>query len=148
MLSHVQISATPCSTPGSSIRHYFPEFAQIHIHWVGGAIYRILCRSLLLLPSIFPSIKVFPNELALHIRRPNYWSFSLIISHSNEYLGLMPFRIDWFNLLAVQGTLKSVLQHHNLKASIFCCSAFFTIQLTSLHGRWKNYSFDHAVTHT
>ena len=92
--------------------------------------YLILCHSLLLLPSVFPIIKVFPNELALHIRRPNYWSSSFIISPSNEYLGLMPFTIDWFDLLAIQGTLKNLLQHHNLKASVFLCLAFFMIQLT------------------
>ena len=92
--------------------------------------YLILCHSQLLLPSVFPIIKVFPNELALHIRRPNYWSSSFIISPSNEYLGLMPFTIDWFDLLAIQGTLKNLLQHHNLKASVFLCLAFFMIQLT------------------
>ena len=102
--------------------------------------YLILCHSLLLLPSIFAIIKVFPNELALHIRRPNYWSSSFIISLSNEYLGLMPFTIDCFDLLAIQGTLKSLLQHHNLKASIFQCSAFFMIQLTFWHDYWKNYA--------
>ena len=102
--------------------------------------YLILCHSLLLLPSIFPIIKVFPNELALHIRRPNYWSSSFIISPSNEYLGLMPFTIDWFDLLAIQGTLKNLLQHHNLKASVFRCLAFFMIQLTFWHDYWKNYA--------
>ena len=76
----------------------------------------ILRHPLLLLPSVFPSIRVFSNELALHIRWPKYWSFSFIISPSNEYSGLIPFRIDWFDLLAVQGTLKSLLQHHSLKA--------------------------------
>ena len=110
--------------------------------------YLILCHSLLLLPSIFPSIKVFPNELALHNRRPNYWSSSFIISPSNKYLGLMPLRIDLFDLLVIQGTLKSLLQYHNLKASNFRCSAFLMIQLTSLHDYWKNYNFDHAITHT
>ena len=94
--------------------------------------YLILCHSLLLLPSVFPIIKVFPNELALHIRRPNYWSSSFIISPSNEYLGLMPFTIDWFDLLAIQGTLKNLLQHHNLKASVFLCLAFFMIQLSHI----------------
>ena len=87
--------------------------------------YLILCHSLLLLPSIFPSIKVFPNELAVHNRRPNYWSSSFIISPSNKYLGLMPFRIDLFDLLAIQGTLESLLQHHSSKAS-----AFFMVQLS------------------
>ena len=88
----------------------------------------ILCCPLLLLPSIFPSIRIFYNELALCIREPYYWSFS--ISPSNECSGLTSFRIDWFDLLAVQGTLKSLLQHHNLKASILRCSAFFMVQLS------------------
>ena len=90
----------------------------------------ILCRPLLLLPSVFPSIRVFSNESVLHIRWPKYWSFSFSISHSNEYPGLISFRMDWLDLLAVQGTLKSLLQHHNSKASILQCSAFFTVQLS------------------
>ena len=90
----------------------------------------ILCRPLLLLPSIFPSIRVFPNESALHIRWPEYWSFSLSISPSNEYLGLISFRLDWLDLLVVQGTLKSLLKQHNSKASILWRSAFFIVQLS------------------
>ena len=90
----------------------------------------ILCRPLLLLPSIFSSIRVFSNELALCIRWPKYWSFSFSISPSNKYSGLISFRIDWFDLLAVQGTLKSLLQHHSLKASILWRSAFFMVQLS------------------
>ena len=90
----------------------------------------ILCRPLLLLPSIFPTIRVFSNESALHIRWPKYWSFSFSISPSNEYSGLTSFRIDWFDLLAVQGTLKSLPQHHSSKASILWCSAFFIVQLS------------------
>ena len=93
----------------------------------------ILCLPLLLLPSIFPSIRVFSNELALHIRGPKYWSFSFSISPSNEYSGLISFRIDWFDLLAVQGTLKSLLQHHSSKASILQCSALFIVQLPHLY---------------
>ena len=93
----------------------------------------ILCRPLLLLPWIFPSIRVFSNESALHIRWPTYWSFSFNISPSNEYPGLISFRMDWLNLLAVQGTLKSLLQHLNSKASIFWHSAFFTVQLAHLY---------------
>ena len=89
----------------------------------------ILCRRLLLLPSIFPSIRVFSNESALCMRWPKYWSFSLNISPYNEHPGLI-FRMDWLNLLAVQGTLKSLLQHHSSKASILQCSAFFTVQLS------------------
>ena len=90
----------------------------------------ILCCALLLLPSIFPSIMVFSNESGLHIRWPKYWSFTFSISPSSEYSGLNSFRIDWLNLLAVQGTLKSLLQHHSSKASILQRSAFFTVQLS------------------
>ena len=90
----------------------------------------ILCRPLLLLPSIFPSIRVFSNESALHIRWPKYWSFSFNISPFNEHPGLISFRMDWLDLLAFQGTLKSLLQHHSSKASILQCSAFFTVQLS------------------
>ena len=90
----------------------------------------ILCHPLFLLPSIFPSIRVFSNKSALRIRWPKYWSFSLNISPSNEHPGLISFRMHWLDLLAVQGTLKSLLQHHSSKASIFWCSAFFTVQLS------------------
>ena len=95
----------------------------------------IFCRPLLLLPSIFPSIRVFSNEPALHIRWPKYSSFSCSISSSSECPGLISFRIDWLDLLAVQETLKSLLQHHSSKASILWCSAFFTVQLSFIHGR-------------
>ena len=101
----------------------------------------ILCHPLLLLPSIFPSIRVFSNESVLHIRWPKYWSFSFIISPSNEYSGLIFFRMDWLDLLAVQGTLKSLLQHHSSKASVLQRSAFFIVQL-SQHHYWKNHTFD------
>ena len=90
----------------------------------------ILCRPLLLLPSILPSIRVFSSESALHIRWPKNWSFRFNISPSNEYSGLISFRMDWLDLLTVQGTLKRLLQHHNSKASILCCSAFFIVQLS------------------
>ena len=90
----------------------------------------ILCRPLLLLPSIPPNIRVFSNESTLHMRWPKYWSFSFSISPSNEHPGLISFRMDWVNLLAVQGTLKSLLQHHSSKPSILRCSAFFTVQLS------------------
>ena len=93
----------------------------------------ILCRPLLHLPSIFPSIRVFSNELTHCIRWPKYWSFSHSISPSNEYSALTSFKMDWFDLLAVQGTLKSLLQHHNFKASILWCSAFFMVQLLHLY---------------
>ena len=90
----------------------------------------ILCRALLLRPSIFPSIRVFSSESVLHIRWPKYWSFSFSISPSSEYSGLISFRMDWLDLLAVQGTLKSLLQHHSSKARILRCSAFFIVQLS------------------
>ena len=97
----------------------------------------ILCHPLLLLPSIFSSIRVFSNESALQIRWPNYWSLSFSISPSNEYSGLISFRIDWFDLLVVQGTLKSLLQHHSLKASIL----LYGPTITSIHDYWKHHSF-------
>ena len=90
----------------------------------------IPCRPLLLLPLVFPRIRVFSSESALHIRWPKYWSFSINISPSNEYSGLISFRMDWLDLLAVQGTLKSLLQHHSSKASVLQCSAFFIVQLS------------------
>ena len=114
------------STPGFPVLHYFLEFAQTHVHWVGDAIQSHHPLLPLLLPSIFSSIRVFSNESAPPSRWPKYWSFS--ISPSNEYLGLISFRIDCFDLLAVQGTLKSLLLHHNLKVSILLYSAFFTGQ--------------------
>ena len=124
-----------CSIPGFPVLHYLLEFAQIHMHWVSDSMsnHLILCHPLLLLPSMFPIIFsnwVFSSESALHIRWPKYWSFSSSISPSNEYSGFISFRIDWFDLLAVRGTLKSLLQHHNLKAPIFRCSAFFMVQLS------------------
>ena len=118
-----------CSMPGSSVLHYLLKLAQTHIHWVSDAIQPISpCHPLLLLPSIFPSIGFFSNESALCIRWPKYWSLS--ISCSNEYSGLISFRIDWFDLLAVQWILKSLIQHHSSKASILRRSAFFIVQLS------------------
>ena len=105
-------------------------FTQIHVYWlVMPSSHFILCRPLLLLPLIFPSIWVFSNESPLHIRWPKYWSFSVNISPSNEHSGPITFRMDRLDFLAVQGTLKSLLQHHSSKASILRCSAFFTVQL-------------------
>ena len=117
-----------CSTPGLPVQHQLPELAQTHVHWVGDAIQPSHCRPLLLLPSILPNIRVFSNESVLRIRWPTYWSFS--ICPSNEYSGLISFRIDWFELLAVQGTLKSLLQYHSSKASILQHSALFIVQLS------------------
>ena len=121
-----------CSTPGFPIHHQLPKLAQTHVHQVTDAIQpsHPLCCPLLFLPSIFPSIRVFSNESALHIRWPKYRSFSFSISPSNEYSGLIFFRIDWFDLLAVQRTLKSLLQRHSTKASILQCSAFFMVQIS------------------
>ena len=108
-----------CSTPGFPTLHYLLEFAQTHVtESVMPSNHLILCHPLLLLPSVFPSIRVFSSESALCIMWPRYWSFSFITSPSNEYLRLISFRIDWFDLLVIQGTLKSVLQHHSSKAPI------------------------------
>ena len=106
----------------------------------------LLCCPFLLLPSIFPSIRVFSNVSALRIRWPKYWSFSFSTSPSNECTGLISFRIDWFDLLAAQGTLKSLLQHHSLKESIssLALSLLYCLILTSIHDRWKNHNFDYV----
>ena len=126
-----------CSTPGLPVHHQLSEFTQTHVHRVGES-----CRALLLLPSIPPSIRVFSNVSTLRRRWPKYWSFSFSIIPSKEIPGLMSFRMDWLDLLAVQGTLKSLLQHHSSKASVLRCSAFFSPTLTSIHDYWKNYSLD------
>ena len=136
LLSGVQLFATPwtaaCQT-SLSITSPWSLLKLLSIKLVMPSNHLILRRPLLLLPSTFPSIRIFFNESVLPIRCPKYWSFSFSISPSNEYSGLISFRIDWFNLLAVQGTLKSLLQHHNSKASVLQCSAFFMVQLTSIH---------------
>ena len=132
-LSSVWLFATPrtAARQGLPVHHQLLELTQTNVHWVGYAIQRYHpLSSPLLLPPIFPSIRVFSNETVLHIRWPKYWSFSFNISPSNEYSGLVSFRMDWLDLLAVQGTLKSLLQHHSSKASIFQCSAFFMVQLS------------------
>ena len=122
------------STPGLPVHHQLLEFTQTQsIESVMPSNHLILCHPLLFLPSIFPSIRVFSNESALCIRCPKFWSFSFSISPSNEYSGLISFRMDWFDLLAVQGTLKSLLQHHSSKASVLQCSAFFMVQLSHLY---------------
>ena len=119
------------STPGLLVHHQLPEFTQTHVHRVSDAIQHvILCHPLLLLPPIPPSIRVFSNESALWIRWPKYWSLSFSISPSNEHPGLISFKMDWLDLRAVQGTFKSLLQHHSLKASILWRSAFFRVQLS------------------
>ena len=116
------------STPGFSVLHHLPELAQTHVQWVGDAIQSSRPLSSPSPPAF--STRVFSKELALRIRWPKYWSFSFNISPSNEYSGLISFRIDWFDLLAVQGTLKSLLQHRSSKASILQCLAFFIVQLS------------------
>ena len=119
------------SAPGLSVHHQLLESTQIHVHWVSDAIkpsHPLSSPSPL--PSIFPSIRVFSNESALHIRWLKYWSLSFNISSSNEHLGLISFRMDWLDLLAVQGTLKNLLQYHSSKASILQRSVFFTVQLS------------------
>ena len=107
-----------CCTPGFPVHYLLPEFTQTHVHRVGDAIL-ILCYPLLLPPSIFPSIRVFSNESVFHIRWPKYRSFNFSISPSSEYSGLIPFRTIWLDLLVVQGTLKSLLQHHSSKHQFF-----------------------------
>ena len=119
-----------CSTPGFPVLHHLESMLKfMSIELVMQSNHLILCRPLLL-PSIFPTITVFSNELALHIRWPKYWSFSFSISPSNEYSWLISFRVDWFDLLAVQGTLKSLFQHHSSRTSILQCSAFFMVRLS------------------
>ena len=118
-----------CSTPGLPVHQQLPELIQTHVHRVGDAIQPSHPLSSPSPPA--PSIRVFSNESALHIRWPKYWSFSFSISPSNEYSGLISFRMDWLDLLAVQGTLKSLLQHHSSKASILQCSTFFMVQLSN-----------------
>ena len=149
--SVAQSCPTPCdpmnhNMPGLPVHHQLPDPpTPMSMGSVMASNHLILCRPLLLLPSNFPSIRVFSNELALHIRWPKYCSFSYNISPTNEPPGLISFRMDWLDLLAVQGTLKSLLQHHGLKASILGHSAFcWTISptLTSIHDNWKNHSLD------
>ena len=131
-LSHVRLFATPWTAAcqaSLSITNSRSLLKLMFIESVMPSNHLILCR-LLLLPSIFPIIRVFSNELAFHIRWPKYWSFSFSISPSSEYVGLISFWMDWLDLLAVQGTLKSLLQHHSSKASILWSSAFFMVQLS------------------
>ena len=140
MLSHVRRLATSWTTAPQaslSITNSQSLLKLMSIESVMPSNHLILCRPLLLLPSIFPSIRVFSNESALHIRWPKYWSFSFSISFSSEYSGFISFRMDWLDLLAAQVTLKSLLQQHNSKAPILWCST-----RTSKHDHWKNHSLD------
>ena len=131
-----------CSTPDSSVLHTQSLLKLMSIESVMPSNHLILCHPLLLLPSVFPSIRVFSSGSALPIRWPKYWRFSFSISPSNEHSGLISFRMDWLDLLAVQGTLKSLLQHDSSKASILRRSAFFTVQITSIHDHRKTHSLD------
>ena len=133
LLSRVQLFATPCTAARQaslSITNSRSLLKLMSIKSVMPSNHLIFCRTLLLPPSIFPGIRVFSNESALHIRWPKYWSFSFSISPSNEHSGLISFRMDWLDLITVQGTLKSLLQHYGSKTSILWCSAFFTVQLS------------------
>ena len=132
-----------CSMPSFPDYHQLPKLIQTHVHQVGDAInHLILSHPLLFLPSVFPSIRVFSNELVLCIRLTKYWSFSFSISPSNEYLGLISFRIDWLDLLAVQGTLESspTPQFKSIHSSVL--SLLYSPTLTSIYDYWKNHSFD------
>ena len=125
-----------CSIPGLPVHYQLPDFTETHVMFIESMMPSnpfILCRPLLLLPSIFPSIRVFSNESVLHVRWPKYWSFSFNISPFKEHLGLISFRMDWLDLLAAQGTLKSLLQHHVSKAFFLRHSAFFIVQLSHSH---------------
>ena len=133
LLSHVQLFATPWTAAcqaSLSITNYWSPPKPMSIESVMPSHHLIFCHPLLLLPSVFPNIRVFSSESALRIRWPKYWSFSFNISPSNEHPGPISLRMDWLDLLAVQGTLKSLLQHHSSKASILLCSALFIIQLS------------------
>ena len=145
-LGHVWLFATLSTAahrPSWSISNFQSLLKLTSIESVMPSNLLFLCHPLLLLPSIFPSIRVFSNESVLRIRWPKYWSFSFSISSSNEHPGLISFRMDWLDLLAVQGTLKSLLQHHSSKASILGLSVFFIYSptLTSIHDYWKYHSF-------
>ena len=146
LLSHVWLFATPGTAAcqaSLSLIIFWSLFKLMSIEAVIPSNHLILCRPLSLLSSTYTSIRVFSNESVLCIRWSKNWSFSISISPSNEYLGLISFRIDWLDLLAVQGTLKSLLQHHSSKASILWHSALFIVQsLTSIHDYWKNHSLD------
>ena len=146
-LIHVSLLASPWTAARQASLSFNISQSLLKFMYVESVMpssHLILCRPLLLLPSIFPSIRVFSNESVLHTRRPKYWSFNFSISPSNEYSGLISFRMDWFDLLAVQGALEG-LQHHNSKASALHCSAlFYGPALTSAHDSWKSHRFDYT----
>ena len=130
--------------PGSSVLHCLLEFAQIQVHWVGDTIHLILCCSLLLLPSILPRIRIFSNELTLHIKWPKYWSFSFSISPSIEYLELIFFRIDWFDLGAVQGPLESSSTPQFKSINSSALSLPYGPALTSIHNYWMHHGLNYT----
>ena len=145
MSSHVQLFATPwiaARQASLSITNSRSSLRLMSIESVMPSSHLILCHPVFLLPEIPPSIRVFSNESTLHMRWPKYWSFSFSVIPSIEIPGLISFRMDWLDLPAVQGTLKSLLQHHSSKASILRRSAFFTVQLSSIHDHWKNHILD------
>ena len=151
LLSRVRLFATPWIPPrhvSLSITNSQSSPRLMSIEWVMPSSHLILCRPLLLLPPIPPSIRVFSNESTLHMRWPKYWSFSFSISPCKEIPGLISFRMDWLDLLAVQGTLKSVFQHHSWKASILQHSAFFTVQLSHLYMNNSNKNYLGTLRYT
>ena len=145
LLSHIWLFVTPWTAEHQASLSFTISWNLLKLMFIESVMpsnHLVLCYPIHLLPSIFPSIRVFSNESALCIRWPKYWSLSSIVSPSNEYAGLISSRIHWFDLLTVQGTLKSLLQHHSSKASILWHSAFFMVQLS--HSSWllENHSFD------
>ena len=146
LLSHVQLYATPWTAECQAFLSFTVSWNLLKLMSIESMMpsnHRILCPAFLLLPSVFPNIRVFSSELALCIRCPKYWRFSFSISPSNKYSGLISFRIEWFDLLTVQRILKSLLRHHSSKASILWCSAFFMVQLSHSHMTNGKTSFDH-----
>ena len=148
MLSHVQLFVTTWTAAcqaSVSITNSWSLPKPMSMELVMPSNHLILCHPFLLLPSIFPSIRLFSNESVLCIRWPKYWSFSVSISPSNEYSGLISFRVDWLDLLAIQGTLKSPPQHHSLKTSVLQHSAFFYCpSFTSIHDYWINHNYGYT----
>ena len=146
-LSCVRLFATPWTAAHQASLSFTTSWSVLKLMPIDSVMlsnHLILCHPLLFLPSVFPSTRVFFSELALCIRWPKYWSSSFNISPSNEYSVFIAFKIDWFDFLAVQGTLKSFLQHYSSKASIFRHSAFFIVQLIYTHDCWKNHNFDYT----
>ena len=145
LLIHVQLFATPWTAARQASLSITNSQSLLKLKFIESVMpsnHLMLCRPLLLPPSILPSIRVFSNESVLRIRWPNYWSFSFNISPSNEHPGLICFRMDWLDLLAVQGTLKNLLQHHSSKYQFFSAQFLYSPTLTSIHDHWKNHSLN------